>query len=119
MKTYIHKTEQRLRVRSDFIRNNPRAVKLLINDLNIIDAIQQIRYKRYAGSVALSFDHKELDCDSLLEILESHKWTEESNKPSFIENAVTTGTKSLTKSVAGLAIKYALGASVSRVIMSL
>jgi len=119
MNTYIHKTEKRLRIRSDFIRNNTNAVKTLINDLNKIDAINDIRHKQYAGSVALSFDKKELDCDSLLEILQSHHWTDQSDKPSFIENAVATGTKTLTKSATGLALKYVLGASVSRVIMNL
>ncbi len=72
MNTYIHKTNQRLRVRSDFIRQNPNSVNELIADLEQIDAIGMIKHKRFAGSVAINFDDKELDCDSLLEILEGH-----------------------------------------------
>ncbi|MGF1731409.1 HMA2 domain-containing protein [Photobacterium kasasachensis] len=119
MNTYIHKTNQRLRVRSDFIRQNPKAVKELIADLQQIDAIGAIKHKRYAGSVAISFDDKELDCESLLEILDSHGWTRASSRPTFIENAVTNGTKTFARGMAVMALKRLVGPSVSRVIMSL
>ena len=68
MNTYIHRTEKRLRIRSDFIRNNPESVASLINDLNKIEAIHLIKHKKHAGSVALLFDSNELDCNSLLEM---------------------------------------------------
>lgn len=119
MNTYIHKTEQRLRVRSDYIHQNPLAVAELIKNLEEIDAITQIKHKRYAGSVAISFDNKELDCESLLETLESHGWTQGADKPSFIENAVSKGTKTFAKGMAMMALKRLVGPSVSRVIMSL
>lgn len=119
MNTYIHQTNQRLRVRSDFIRQNPDAVKELIADLKQIDAIGAIKHKRYAGSVAISFDDNELDCESLLEILDSHGWTRASSSPTFIENAVTKGTKTFARGMAVMALKRLVGPSVSRVIMSL
>ncbi|MGF1787056.1 hypothetical protein L4D00_14775 [Photobacterium swingsii] len=119
MNTYIHKTEQRLRVRSDYIHQNPQAVAELIKSLEEIDAITQIKHKRYAGSVAINFDNKELDCESLLETLESHGWTQGADKPSFIENAVSKGTKTFAKGMAMMALKRLVGPSVSRVIMSL
>ncbi len=119
MNTYIHKTNQRLRVRSDYIHQNPNSVAELINSLEEIDAITQIKHKRYAGSVAISFDNNELDCESLLDTLSSHGWTQGADKPSFIENAVTKGTKTFAKGMAMMALKRLVGPSVSRVIMSL
>jgi len=119
MNTYIHKTQQRLRVRSDFIRQHPEQVTDLIEQLAQIDAITSIKHKRYAGSVAINFQKNDLDCESLLEILESHQWTESDIKPSFVEKAVVTGTKTLTKGLATIALKRLVGTSMSRIIMSL
>lgn len=119
MNTYIHKTNQRLRVRSDFIKQHPKAVSTLIEQLEKIDAITIIKYKKYAGSVAITFNANELDCDSLLEIVESHGWLKSNPKPSFIENAVVNGTKTFAKGMAGIALQRVVGPSISRAIMSL
>ncbi|MDA0149033.1 HMA2 domain-containing protein [Vibrio sp. LaRot3] len=119
MNTYIHKTNQRLRVRSDYIKEHTNEVSDLIEQLEQIDAISEIKHKKYAGSVAITFDANELDCDSVLEILESHGWLRSNAKPSFIENAVVSGTKTFAKGMAGIALSRLVGPSVSRVIMSL
>lgn len=119
MNTYIHKTNQRLRVRSDYIKDHPSEVEKLINQLNDIDAIFEIKYKKYAGSVAIQFDKNELDCESLLEILESHNWTQSSDKPSFVEQAMVSGTKTLVKGAATIALNRLLGPTVSRMVMSI
>ena len=119
MNTYIHKTQQRLRIRSDFIRQQPSQVVELIAELEQIDAIHTIKHKRHAGSVAITFDAKELDCDSLLEILESHHWTRGQDKPSFIENAVSKGTKTFAKGMAVMALKRLVNPTLSRMILSL
>lgn len=118
MNTYIHKSAQRLRVRSDFIRHNPQQVTDLIAQLEQIDAITSIKHKSYAGSVAISFDRRELDCDSLLEILATHDWTKSDVRPSAVEKAVVSGTKVFTKGLATMALKQLVGPSVSRMIMS-
>ncbi|MCV3263430.1 hypothetical protein OGZ01_12810 [Vibrio harveyi] len=83
MNTYIHKTNHRLRVRSDYIKDHPKEVEELICQLEEIDAVREVKHKKYAGSVAISFDSRELDCDSLMEILESHHWTQSSEKAFF------------------------------------
>ncbi|KQH84675.1 hypothetical protein J0676_17615 [Vibrio sp. Vb2880] len=119
MNTYIHKTNQRLRVRSDYIKNNPNEVGELIDQLKDIDAIRSIKHQKYAGSVAICFDHAELDCESLLEILESHHWTQSSETPSFIEKAMVTGTKSLVKGLTGIALTRLVGPTISRTVMNL
>lgn len=119
MNTYIHKTDQRLRVRSDFIKEHPNEVLELISQLEEIDAIERISHKKYAGSVAIHFDRNELDCESLMEILESHSWTQSSDKPSFVEKAMVSGTKTLVKGAATIALNRLLGPSISRVVMSI
>ncbi|WP_235868465.1 HMA2 domain-containing protein [Vibrio ezurae] len=118
MNTYIHKTNQRVRVRSDYIKNNPKTVIELIEQLKEIDSIQKVTYKKHAGSVAIHFDDKELDCESLIEILESHHWMQSTEKPSLIENAAITGTKTLAKSIAGIALSRLVGPSLSRAILN-
>ncbi|WP_231892572.1 MULTISPECIES: HMA2 domain-containing protein [unclassified Vibrio] len=118
MNTYIHKTNQRLRVRSDFIKTHPKTVQNLLSQFEDIDAIHKVTHKKHAGSVAICFDCKELDCESLIEILDSHGWLKSSEKPSFIENAAVSGTKTLAKSLAGIALSRLIGPSVSRAILN-
>ncbi|MCL1046961.1 hypothetical protein L2737_16810 [Shewanella electrodiphila] len=118
MSIYVHKTKQRLRVRSEYIRNNRAQVAELIEQLNQIDAVKHIKHQYHAGSVAITFDDNELDCENLLEILESHGWLEESSRSSFVENAVVAGTKTLVKGMASIALSRLVGPSISRVIMS-
>lgn len=119
MNTYIHKTNHRLRVRSDYIKQHPDEVSALIHQLKEVDAIHEVKHKRYAGSVAISFDSQQLDCQSLMEILESHHWTKSDDKPSYIEKAMATGTKSVVKGLTGIALTRLVGPSVSRLIMNL
>ncbi|GAB2645458.1 HMA2 domain-containing protein [Vibrio panuliri] len=119
MNTYIHKTNQRVRVRSDYIKEHKNDVIALISQLEQIDAIVAVKHKHHAGSVAITFDPNELDADSVLEILESHGWLRSNPKPSFVENAVISGTKTFAKGMAGMALSRLVGPSVSRVIMSL
>ncbi|SDI97602.1 hypothetical protein SAMN04488540_104131 [Ferrimonas sediminum] len=114
MSTYIHKTERRLRVRSEFILNHPEQVAELIEQLNEIDAVLGVTHKRYAGSVAIVFDHNEIDADSLLETVESHGWLRSQQRSAFVENAVKNGSKTLVKGVAMMALKRAIGPTVVR-----
>lgn len=116
METYIHKTRSRLRVRSDFIKNHPEAVQKLIKDLQQIEAVTEIKHKKYAGSVAIKFDANELDCDSLLDILGSHDWMNVEEKNLFIENAAINGAKSLLKGAATIAFSRFIMPSVQRAI---
>jgi len=118
METYIHKTKSRLRVRSDFIKNHPNNVETLITNLESIDAIDQIKHKKYAGSVAIKFNGDELTCDALLEILDSHDWMNVEEKNLFIENAAINGAKSLLKGVATITLSRVIVPSVNRMIFN-
>jgi len=112
MKTYIHKTKNRLRVRSDYIFENRREVEALITKLQLIEGISTIKHQKHAGSVAITFSDESLTLEALSETLESHGWLQESKKDRFIENVTRKGTKSLLKGVAMLAAKKALGVGV-------
>ncbi len=116
MNTYIHKTENRLRIRSDFIKNNSVEVEKLICDLNKIDAISDIKFKKHAGSVAIKFDGKEISNEQLLDILQSHNWTRNDERNFFIENAAIKGTKSLIKGGVTIAISRLVGPSLGRLL---
>lgn len=117
--TYIHKTDSRLRVRSDFIKENTVKVEKLIGQLENIDAIQKVKHQKHAGSVAIKFDSKQLDTNSLMDILESHSWTQSNDKPSLVEKAMTSGTKTLIKGVATIALNRVLGPTMSRLVTNL
>ena len=116
MSLYIHKTDQRLRIRSEFIKRNTDAVEELLKELHDIDAIKQIKYRKHAGSVAIIFDASEMSCDDLLQLLESHRWTEGQDHPLFIENAITRGAQTAAKGLATIAITRLLGPAISRIL---
>ena len=119
MNTYIHQTNKRLRIRSDYIRDHSAEVEQLISQLYDIEAITEIKHKKYAGSVAISFDNTQISAEDILDTVESHHWLRENNKPTFIENAVTKGTKTFAKGVAVMALKRIAGPSVSRLLLSM
>ncbi|TKB56872.1 hypothetical protein FCL42_06525 [Ferrimonas aestuarii] len=114
MSTYIHKTQKRLRIRSEYILRHPQEVAELIEQLQQVDAIQSVTHKRFAGSVAIVFDDQQMDADTLLETVESHGWLRSENHAAFVENAVKSGSKTLVKGVAMMALKRAAGPVLSR-----
>ncbi|QIZ76228.1 hypothetical protein [Ferrimonas lipolytica] len=114
MATYIHKTAQRLRIRSEYILQHPNEVHALIEQLNAIEAVETVSHKRYAGSVAITFDGTEISADDLLETVESHGWLRSEEKSAFVENAVKSGSKTLVKGVAVMALKQLMGPVLSR-----
>ncbi|CAM3624384.1 hypothetical protein VA7868_02480 [Vibrio aerogenes CECT 7868] len=117
MNTYIHKTDQRLRVRSDFIRNNPQQIEEDIKKLQQMEAIAAVKHKVYAGSVAVRFDHQKMTCEALLEILSGYGWTQVDQKQFFIENAAVKGTKSVAKGLVALAFTRLVVPSVTRLLV--
>ncbi|SHO55095.1 HMA2 domain-containing protein [Vibrio quintilis] len=117
MNTFIHKTEQRLRVRSDFIRNNPQQIQQDIEKLQQMEAIEAVKHKVYAGSVAIRFDHQKISCEALLEMLSGYGWTKVDQKQFFIENAAVKGTKSVAKGLVALAFIRLVVPSVTRLIV--
>lgn len=119
MQIYIHKTNNRVRIRSDYIFENSDKVQELINELHKIDGIFQIKHKKYAGSVAITFCEKSITQDALLETLASNDWLQETQKNRFVENAMRKGTKSLLKGMLMLVAKKTLGAGLVSTIVAI
>ncbi|WP_299020388.1 HMA2 domain-containing protein [uncultured Photobacterium sp.] len=109
MQPYIHRTANRLRIRSDFIRDNPKEVKHLVEKLQQIEGIVSVRHKKYAGSVALVFDSQVVDADVLMETVESHGWLRSAQRKELVENAVRVGTRSLCRGMAMMVLRKTLG----------
>ncbi|WP_028115386.1 HMA2 domain-containing protein [Ferrimonas senticii] len=114
MSAYIHKTDRRLRVRSDYILRNPQQVEQLIDQLKQIEAIDTISHKRFAGSVAITFNSSEMSADDLLETVESHGWLRSEQRHAFVENAVKNGSKTLVKGIAALALRQLVGPTLAK-----
>ncbi|AGH80513.1 hypothetical protein PCNPT3_02855 [Psychromonas sp. CNPT3] len=112
MQVYIHKTNNRVRIRSDYIFENRDKVASLISELTKVDGILNVKHKKYAGSVAITFSENKITLETLLETLTSHHWLMESQKNCFFENAMRKGTKSVLKGVLMFAAKKALGVGV-------
>ena len=116
MSTYTHQTKNRLRVRSDFILDNPEDVAALVADIEKVPAITEVKHRRFSGSVTICFNDSEIDMDSLLEMVESHGWLKDRQRNDFVENAVRQGSKTLLKGVAVVALQQLVGASVVRML---
>ncbi|MGY0219698.1 HMA2 domain-containing protein [Endozoicomonadaceae bacterium StTr2] len=116
MSTYIHQTESRLRVRSDYILDNAEQVRSLIAELEKIPAITDIRHRKFAGSVTIRFNHKEVEAESLLEMLESHGWLRSRQRSDFVGNAVRNGSRTLLKGITVMAVKQIVGGNLLRTI---
>ncbi|MCD1125127.1 hypothetical protein LPW36_03635 [Jinshanibacter sp. LJY008] len=108
---YVHQTQNRVRIRSDYIQQHAAEVTNLIAKLDLVPGIKEIQYRRYAGSVAIRFDSKVISAAALLETVESYGWLENSEERDFINNAVRLGAKTLLKGIALTTLKRTLGGS--------
>ncbi|SFC67138.1 HMA2 domain-containing protein [Pragia fontium] len=108
---YIHQTQNRVRIRSDYIQHHAAEVSALIEKLEQVPGIKEIQYRRYAGSVAIRFDSHILSAAALLETVESYGWLENVEERDFINNAVRLGAKTLLKGIALTTLKRTLGGS--------
>ncbi|MTI13708.1 HMA2 domain-containing protein [Sansalvadorimonas verongulae] len=114
MTTYIHQTDGRLRIRSEFILEHPADVEKLIEKMSGIPAIREVRHRRFAGSVTIRYDHHELDGESVMDMVESHGWLRSQQRSAFVENAVRSGSKTLLKGVTVMALKQMVNPSLLR-----
>lgn len=109
MTPYVHQTQNRIRIRSEYIQHHNAEVTTLIEQLEQIPGIKGIQHRRYAGSVAICFDSKVITANALLETVNSYGWMEHGEERDFINNAVRQGTKSLLKGIALTTLKRTLG----------
>ncbi|BDH44800.1 hypothetical protein TUM12370_08440 [Salmonella enterica subsp. enterica serovar Choleraesuis] len=109
MSPYLHRTKNRIRVRSDFIQRNPQLVKQAIAQLQTMDGIQTITHRIYAGSVAICFDSKKADSGALLTQIEALGWLAIQKDKDYIDSTIRNSAKTLVKGLAILTLKRTVG----------
>lgn len=109
MSPYLHQTQNRIRVRSDFIQRNPELVKQAINELEKTDGIEEITHRLYAGSVAIRFDRKQMKATALLSQIEALGWLSVQKDKDYIDSTIRRSAKSLLKGIAILTLKRTVG----------
>ncbi|ATA23057.1 hypothetical protein BIY26_10435 [Brenneria goodwinii] len=109
MKPYLHQTQNRIRVRSDYIQRNPKQVARVVRELHLQDGVQEITHRLYAGSVAICFDSRKVAAGELLEKFERLGWLSAAKDRDYIDSTIRQGAKTLLKGLAIGALKRTVG----------
>lgn len=116
MKPFIHSTANRIRVRSDFIRQNPQLISEQLSEMKAQPGIVDISFKKYAGSVAIVFDNQLNSATSIMAFIEDSHWLSLTPKDELVGSLARSYTRSLCKGMAMLALRKTLAPSVLRAI---
>ncbi len=108
MSPYLHQTQNRIRIRSEYIQRNPERVTETIAQLRQIAGVQQITHRHYAGSVAICFDSKLLSGDTLLAHIEPAGWLSVARNQTYIDRSLHRYTRSLAKGLALMTLDMAI-----------
>lgn len=111
MPVYVHKTANRLRIRSSYILENPTVIERAIDELRCNRALIDIKHKRYAGSVAITFDEKQIDVNELLDQVRSRGWMRQIDGQGFIEKAMRSSSRNLMRGAAVMVLKRVVTAA--------
>ncbi|WP_409306599.1 HMA2 domain-containing protein [Pectobacterium sp. B1J-3] len=109
MTPYLHQTQNRIRVRSDFIQKNPKLVAHTVKQLEQLDGVHEVTHRLYAGSVAICFDNQKVCVDQLLERVEQLGWMRAGKDKDYIDSTIRRGAKTLLKGLAIGALKRTVG----------
>lgn len=108
MSPYLHQTQNRIRIRSEYIQRNPERVTETIAQLRHIAGVQEITHRQYAGSVAICFDSKMLSGDALLAHIEPAGWLSVARNQTYIDRSLHRYTRSLAKGLALMTLDMAI-----------
>lgn len=100
MTPYLHQTQNRIRVRSDFILRNPDQVARELASIKGMDGVHEITHRRYAGSVAIRFDGARIDSKTLLSHIENLGWLSVQKDKVYIDTTVRQLTRTVAKGLA-------------------
>ncbi|PWC22786.1 hypothetical protein DDT52_00485 [Brenneria roseae subsp. roseae] len=109
MTPYLHQTQNRVRVRSDYIQRNPKQVEHVVRQLAQLDGVREITHRIYAGSVAICFDSRKVAVEQLLEKFEQLGWLRSAKDRDYIDSTIRRGAKTLLKGLAIGALKRTVG----------
>lgn len=116
MKPFIHSTANRIRVRSDFIRTNPKLVAAQLVEMKNQAGIVDISFKRYAGSVAIVFDDKNNSAQDIMQMIEDSQWLSVTASNELVGSLTRNYAKKICKGVAMLALRKTLAPSLLKAI---
>ncbi len=119
MTPYLHQTQNRIRVRSDFITRYPEIVGAQLEMLRQMAGVQDIVYRRYAGSVAIRFDSKVLPSTQLLQQIEQLSWLAIQKDREWIDGSIRQYSKVVAKGLALMAINAVVKAPLLKTVSAL
>jgi len=119
MQPYIHQVRGRIRVRSIAIKQQPNQVADLLTRLNEADGIKTITHKRYAGSVAVTYDATVVKADTLMAFFESHGLLREDLSDDAVTRLVANGGKLVGRTLITLAAQRVLGPKAASLLSAL
>ncbi|AVR02693.1 hypothetical protein [Pluralibacter gergoviae] len=117
MAPYLHQTQNRLRVRSDFILRNPQQVALQLAQLKGAAGVKEVIYRRYAGSVAVRFDESRVSGSALLAQMEGFGWLTARNDNAYIDTTVRQLARSMVKGAAMLTLNAVVKPSLLKMVL--
>ena len=117
MAPYLHQTQNRLRVRSDFILRNPQQVALQLAQLKGVAGVKEVIYRRYAGSVAVRFDESRISGSALLAQMEGFGWLSVRKDNAYIDTTVRQLARGMVKGAAMLTLNALVKPSLLKMVL--
>ena len=120
MTPYLHITKNRVRIRSEFIQNNPK----LIADKHIpmlyqFDGVNEVIHRHYSGSVILFFDTRKITANELICHAESIGWIHAGKQADSINQVIHSHTKKIVKGFVLGSLKKSFGAPVALIVAAM
>lgn len=117
MTPYLHQTQNRLRVRSDFILNNPLLVAPQLEKLKSTGGVLEVTWRRYAGSVAVRFDPAKVAGSELLAQMETQGWLSIRRDNAYIDTTVRQFARGVMKGAAVMTLNMVIKPSLLKMVL--
>ncbi|MBJ3814616.1 hypothetical protein F9C28_06675 [Shimwellia pseudoproteus] len=119
MSPYLHQTQNRIRVRSDFILRNPERVAREVAAMERMPGVLEVVHRRYAGSVAVRFDEHKISSATLLAKIESQNWLSVQKDQAYIDTTVRQLTRNVAKGLAVMTFNMVVKPSMLKTVVQL
>ncbi|AFJ47896.1 hypothetical protein [Shimwellia blattae] len=119
MSPYLHQTQNRIRVRSDFILRNPGMVARQVATMEGMPGVLEVVHRRYAGSVAVRFDEHKISSKALLAHIEAEGWLSAQKDKAYIDTTVRHLTRHVAKGLAVMTFNMVVKPSMLKTVVQL
>lgn len=119
MTPYLHQTQNRIRVRSDFILRNPELVAREVKTMEGMEGVLEVVHRRYAGSVAVRFDEQKISAKTLLARIEAESWLSVQKDKAYIDTTVRQLTRTVAKGLAVMTFNMVVKPSMLKTVVQL